>query len=158
MAQHGSDDIMNTPCTARAAPRRAARPSAREAGFSLVEILGAIAVLGILASIAAPQVADLSRAMQVDAAAHQLAGDLERARSEAIKRNRSVKLTPGTTTYTIQYIGVEDLGDATLIEAPDSVKFAPFGPVAMGGVQFVLTVGDHAKTVSLDASGHARVE
>lgn len=149
---------MNPPHVSRGSLQRVARSSARRGGFSLVEILAAIAVLGILASIATPRIATMSRGLQVDAAAQQLAGDLERARTEAIKRNRSVKVTPGTTTYTIQYIGVRDLGEATLLEAPDSVKFAPFGPVVMGGVKFVLTVEDHARTVTLDAAGHAKIE
>lgn len=149
---------MKTRSISRAIPTGVTRSFAPRAGFSLVEILAAITVLGILASIATPRIATMSRSMEVNAAAQQLAGDLERARTEAIKRNRTVKVTPGTTTYTIQYIGVKDLGDATLIEAPDSVKFAPFGPIAMGGVKFVLTLDDHARTVTLDASGHAKIE
>lgn len=133
------------------------RPRALSAGFTLVEILAAVVVLGIVASIAAPRVRTMAQAIQVDAAARQVAADLERARTEAIKRNASVKVTAGTSGYTIQYIGARDLDGARFISAPDSVKFAPFGPPSLGGASYIVAVGDHARTVTLDAGGHVEV-
>ncbi|MDX1622716.1 MAG: GspH/FimT family pseudopilin [Gemmatimonadota bacterium] len=133
-------------------------PSGSRSGFSLIEILAAVVLLGIAVSIAAPQVADISRRMQVDSAAQQVLGALERARTEAIKRNRAVKVTFGEEMYTIQYVGARTLEGARFASAPDSVKFAPFGPPQLGGATFVVEVGTHSETVVLDAAGHATVQ
>lgn len=133
-------------------------PATRTPGFSLVEILAAIVVLGILISIAAPEITELTRRIELDGAAQQLVGDLERARSEAIKRNRSVRVTFADSMYTVQYVGARAFDGAKLDVAPDSIRFAPFGPPELGAATFVLRLADRTKTVRLSAAGRARVE
>ena len=83
--------------TCRARPRPAAgatRPTAgrRADGFTLVELLVALAVLSILLSVAAPSFRGLVADLEQSTRYNRLASDLRLARSEAIKRSGSVRL------------------------------------------------------------------
>lgn len=139
-----------TPTGASALPR----------GFTLVEILTAIVVLSILAAIVGPKMVALSSRTHAETAAQQVLGDLERARMEAIKRNTSVTWRKtGPDTYTITYVGARALDGATFQSAPDSVRFAPFGPLQLGaGSNFVVAAGGYTRKIVLTAAGHARIE
>jgi prepilin-type N-terminal cleavage/methylation domain-containing protein len=72
-----------------------------KAGFTLVELLVAVAIAGILASLAAPAFSSYFRARGVKNAADQLFSDLYRARSLAIKSRANVTITfnLGTNQY-----------------------------------------------------------
>jgi len=63
-------------------------------GFTLVELMVVVAVLGILAVMAVPSFQSLSQSQQVKNASFELFSSLSLARSEAIKRNGNVTLTP----------------------------------------------------------------
>lgn len=62
----------------------------RARGFTLTEALVVIAMLAIVVTIAAPSFASLIGSMNSKSAAFDLINDLTLARSEAIKRNRTV--------------------------------------------------------------------
>lgn len=62
----------------------------RHRGVTLVEIMVVIAIASILATLAAPSFNDFIRRTRQGAVASELFGDLNRARSEAIKRNARV--------------------------------------------------------------------
>ena len=70
---------------------RSKRP---QAGFSLVEVLVVVAILGILTAIAAPSMGAMIRNQRLKTAAFDMFASLSFARSEAIKRNTPVTLTP----------------------------------------------------------------
>lgn len=63
-------------------------------GFTLIEMLIAIAIMGILASLAAPAFTEMIATTQVKSDASNLQFSLLRARSEAVKRNASITLAP----------------------------------------------------------------
>ena len=130
-------------------------------GFTLVELLTAIAVMGILAAIATPAVERISRSLRIEGSAQALVGDLNRARTEAIKRNTGVELTlVGEHTYRISGVGLRRL-DAEVQFAegsPDTVRFNGFGSAIQGREMYTVRLGTLERRVVLDAAGQARIE
>lgn len=124
-------------------------------GFSLIDLIIVLAVTLVLASIALPPIGNTVRSVRLEATATTLAGDLARARIEALKRNQVVDVTlTSETEYEIEYVGVRTLENgAAFLEGPDLIQFAPFGPMLTGPAEFVLGLGGETRTVSLAASG-----
>ena len=65
-------------------------------GFTLVEMMVTVSIIAILASIAIPSFQSLIRNERVKSASYNLFASLMVARSEAIKRNEDVAITPVT--------------------------------------------------------------
>lgn len=67
-------------------------------GFSLIELLVAMAVLGIMLTMAMPTLSNMVTSTRLSAEITSLYRGLNFARSEAIKRGQSVTLCPPATT------------------------------------------------------------
>lgn len=65
-----------------------------QAGFTLVEMMVVVVILVICAALAAPAFSRMIEATRIRAEATRLMSDVVLARSEAIKRNRSVVMCP----------------------------------------------------------------
>lgn len=68
-------------------------------GFTLVELLVVVAIVAILAGIAMPSFQGLIRSQRVKNASFELFASLMVARSEAIKRNADVTITPLSSSW-----------------------------------------------------------
>jgi type IV fimbrial biogenesis protein FimT len=66
----------------------------RAAGFTLPELLTVVAIIALLSALAAPSFGQMIAVQRTKGAASDLFTALTRARSEAIKRNTEISLTP----------------------------------------------------------------
>jgi type IV fimbrial biogenesis protein FimT len=72
----------------------------RASGFTLIELLVAMGVMAILVAVAAPSFRDTIMGVRMSAQVNDMMADLALARSEAIKRNRTVILCPSPAPHT----------------------------------------------------------
>lgn len=145
-------------------------------GFTLLELLMVIAVLGILAAIGWMSLTGLNRQLTLEAAANELSQDFGRARSNALSTGDSwrVRLT-GVRSYVVeQYedgewtrrksadfttrISITEPsysgGDSDVIAEFDSRGFAQFQPSIL---VVKLAEGERERTVTPAMTGTARI-
>lgn len=65
-------------------------------GFSLIEMMVVISIIAIMAAVAIPSFQSLIRSQRVKSSSYELFTSLMVARSEAIKRNKDIKIEPVT--------------------------------------------------------------
>jgi len=93
-------------------PRRS-----RPAGFTTIELMIVVAITAVLIASAAPSFVDFLSKRRVDGVMAELVTDLHYARSEAVSRNATVRITFGPRCYVIHLAGTTsaecDAGTAT---------------------------------------------
>ena len=150
----------------------------RLSGFTLIELMMTMVVVGILVTLAAPSFNNFVLKSRVNSAATELQMSLLLARSEAAKRNSGVTITPVDTTawtqgWSVTY--VDGGGTTRTLKTVDAYTGAmtvtgPSAALAFGrdgrltgasAVTFTVNVPGNAnitaKTVAVDLSGRPNV-
>ena len=102
-------------------------PKSSHSGFSLVELMIAIAVLGVILSIAAPSFRNMILNTRVRNAAESVLNGLQRARAVAISNNTNILFTISPdSSWNIDYTAAYKLANPA-VTSPIEVKVANEG-------------------------------
>lgn len=142
-------------------------------GFTVVELLIAIVVLGIIVAVGVSAYSDFRRASTVRRAAEAVAGDIVLTRSYAVQRRRNVSLvadeaartydirSPGGPTYAERSFAADTDVPLTMLDvvtAGDSVTFNSRGLKVTTGTDSISVgrLGEELR-VKLNAMGRTKI-
>jgi len=148
----------------RLSPAPGARPGSKGRGWTLLEMLAALAVMGLLLALAAPAWVEMRSRQQLQAHAQALLDTLQWARSEALMRQRRVGVCPALDATTCDAQGRWERGWLVFEDPLVNARRDPHEPVLqyragplgrVAGVQWRgnSTVAHH---VSYTAQGRAQ--
>ena len=101
----------------------------RQGGFTATEIMIVVAIVGILTAIAAPNMATMIKVQRVRTAAFDIVAGLTLARSEALKRNSSITITPTAGSWGSGWTAKDAAGNVLQQQGPFSCSSCSFtGP------------------------------
>jgi len=132
-------------------------------GFSIAELLTAVAVFGILAATAVPQFVAFRPKNRLNGATRQVYSQLMWARSKAVTENGSYVVTfptnqtmliSGSTTRTVNI--QSDYTDVTLSSSASTITFSSRGTSDVAPT-ITLTNSGGTKTVTLRITGSATI-
>lgn len=131
-------------------------------GYTLVEVMVILGLIGLLISISVPSMQSYMRANRLDVACDQLTSDLALTRSLAVARGRVLRFTATTAGYTISDPGTGDLirdrsfGGEVSLGGAVQADFFPWG--AADATILDLDNGCQTRTVNILPTGIVEVE
>jgi type II secretion system protein H len=130
-------------------------------GFTLVELMVLIGIVGLIASIAVPSFNSYLRANRIDVVGDQMSSDLALARAVAVSEGRVVRMVADSEGYAIvdpatdRQIRQRDFPDDVHLTAPVTINFFPWG--AAQSATMVLDNGRQQRTVQVLPTGIVEV-
>lgn len=132
----------------------------RRSGFTLIELMLVVVLLGVVAAIAAPRVAALIPRVGLQCAARQIADDVRAAQAYAVDRCRTVTLVYGLGGGTVS-IEATDPGapPPALDPLPEGVSIAQVASATSGTVRVAVFPSGYVAPhrVQLEGAGAGRM-
>lgn len=134
----------------------------KQRGFSIIELMVVIAIVGILAAIATPSFRNILATTRIKTASADIHLSLTRARSEAIKRNTNITVTAADAGWLAGWTITNDIethaaipGTAITISGPGTITFTPNGRATTNPIKISLTSTETviARCISVSLSG-----
>lgn len=130
----------------------------RQRGFNLIEALVTLTVLGLLIAMALPSMSDWMHSTQVRTVAESTQTGLQRARAEAIKRNKVVTfwlVSPNTTASPDDTCALSSSSGAWVVSLDDPTGHCSTTPSPTGAPRIVQTYGPGNAASAITVAGLA---
>lgn len=124
----------------------------RQEGFTLTEILVAMAIMSILAAIAIPNWSTLLPNYALNSAARQVQSELHKLKSRAVAENANFRLVFSATTYTYsmeKYSGSSYTATGETRTLPTGITLAGTSDPTLGFTSRGTSIDSTDKTVKL---------
>jgi prepilin-type N-terminal cleavage/methylation domain-containing protein len=140
-------------------------------GFTMVETLVVVALIGILATMVGPAMSRIVRHQRANRAAMVISADLQNAFAVAARQREPVRIQADAATRSYQFIDRKTgavlrirtfYGDTSeyrltsLVFTPATIDVFPSG-ISSSAVTINLANGDYAKTITASTAGFIRV-
>ena|SRR5690349_976254 len=141
-------------------------------GFSVIELIAVVVILGIMASFAGPALSRIVRHQRVNRAATVIATDLQNAFAVAARQRQPVRVQADANTRSYQFIDRKTgtvlrirtfYGDTSeyhlskLQFTPATIDVFPSG-ISSAAVTIDLANGDYAKQITASTAGFIRIK
>ena len=131
-------------------------------GFSTIELLAGVALMGIIAAIALPNWRGLSPSYVLNNSTRQIQSELHHLKMRAAAENVDFQLAylQGANDYTIQRdsvtLSTKPLADGTTITKAGTITFSPRGTAGANRVRLSAADGK-CRQIVVSATGRVRV-
>ena len=133
-----------------------------ETGFSLIELIIAVLIIAIIATVSVPAIQQNLRIWRLEAAANLITSNLTRVRMEAIKRNRTVRMDFDATDRRMTINTTDMAGNPITLGAamtlPDEITFDGTPPASIAFTSLGRNVSAGESTVRLKTVSAAHIK
>jgi len=142
-------------------------------GFSLAELMVAIAIGGIMTALAVPNFSQMREGYRLRGATHQVFTALQRARIAAVKENNHYRFSVSGSTYTVHSdtnnnnaindsetvtnTDIHEMATTVSISSTATIVFAEDGTAPTPGT-VIVSNGSGSHTVSVSPAGRVRID